>query len=290
MELLTLKTFIAVIEEGGVLAASKRLNTVQSNVTTRIHRLEDELGSPLFHRRGRGLELSPAGRVLHNYAKQLLLLETQTQNAIRMVGQSEGTLRIGSIETFAAVHLPHVLRKVRKQHPDVELNVQGSTSQDLLQQVLDFKLDCAFVVGPIDSDELRYQEVMKDELAFVRSKNGCSSETTLIQFKDGCTYRANAISWMNELGRPVDEIMEIGTLEGILGCVAVGLGSTLMPRTAAELSRYSNDLIIEQLPVHLSSVSTKLVTHIETPPMACVQTLAASTIGLTDQRDWPTVF
>ena len=58
MELVALRTFQTVVEEGGVLAASRKLNTVQSNVTGRIRRLEEELGVELFFRKGRGLELA----------------------------------------------------------------------------------------------------------------------------------------------------------------------------------------------------------------------------------------
>ena len=105
MELVALRTFQAVVEEGGILAASRKLNTVQSNVTGRIRRLEEELGTDLFFRKGRGLELAPSGRVLLDYARRMLLLERQTSAAVRLVGESVGELRIGAMETFAALHL-----------------------------------------------------------------------------------------------------------------------------------------------------------------------------------------
>ena len=72
MELVALRTFQAVVEEGGILAASRKLNTVQSNVTGRIRRLEEELGAELFFRKGRGLELAPSGKVLLDYARRKL--------------------------------------------------------------------------------------------------------------------------------------------------------------------------------------------------------------------------
>ena len=83
MELVALRTFQAVVEEGGILAASRKLNTVQSNVTGRIRRLEEELGAELFFRKGRGLELAPSGRVLLDYARRMLMLERQTSAAVR---------------------------------------------------------------------------------------------------------------------------------------------------------------------------------------------------------------
>ena len=87
MELVALRTFQTVVEEGGILAASRKLNTVQSNVTNRIRRLEEELGTELFFRKGRGLELAPSGRVLLDYARRMLLLERQTSSAVRQVGE-----------------------------------------------------------------------------------------------------------------------------------------------------------------------------------------------------------
>jgi DNA-binding transcriptional LysR family regulator len=123
MELVALRTFQAVVEEGGILAASRKLNTVQSNVTGRIRRLEEELGTELFFRKGRGLELAPSGRVLIQYAQRMLLLERQTSAAIRQVGDNVGELRVGSMETFAALHLPAALKALREAHPGLELRV-----------------------------------------------------------------------------------------------------------------------------------------------------------------------
>ena len=111
MELIAIQTFLAVVEEGGILAASRKLNTVQSNVTTRIRRLEEELGNELFHRQGRGLKLAPAGRVLKDYAEQMQALVHKTQNAVSQVGQQTGELRIGSMESFAAINLAGALKQ-----------------------------------------------------------------------------------------------------------------------------------------------------------------------------------
>lgn len=117
MELVALRTFQTVVEEGGVLAASRKLNTVQSNVTARIRRLEEELGVELFFRKGRGMELAPSGHVLLDYTRRILSLERQTSAAVRQVGESTGVLRVGSMETFAALHLPGALKVVRERHP-----------------------------------------------------------------------------------------------------------------------------------------------------------------------------
>ena len=248
MELVALRTFQAVVEEGGILAASRKLNTVQSNVTNRIQRLEQELGAELFFRKGRGMELAPSARVLLDYARQMLQLERQTSAAVRQVGESTGELRVGSMETFAALHLPAALKAVRAGHPGLELRVQTQTSAALAEMVIDHKLDCAFVAGPVMHADLHFDEVVVEELVQVSAQGSNPVSQPLIIFREGCAYRTRALSWQRASGNAMTDAMEFGTLEGILGCVAVGLGWTLMPRRVVEQSPHFPGLAVETLP------------------------------------------
>ena len=273
MELLSLRTFQAVVDEGGVLSASRKLNTVQSNITTRIKKLEQELGAELFYRKGRGLELAPSGRVLLEYSRQLLQLESRAGAAVRQVGEHSGELRIGTMETFAALRLPPALKTLRQTHPGLELRVETNTSSVLIERVLNYKLDCAFVGGLIDHPELDAVEVLQEELVLVRSKQHADSQSALILFREGCAYRDRALMWQRECGQQISEVMELGTLDGILGCVAVGLGCTLVPRGIINQSRYQQDLSVESLPAHLSLIPTVLVQHRHATPLKAVTSL-----------------
>ena len=274
MELVALRTFQAVVEEGGILAASRKLNTVQSNVTSRIRRLEQELGAELFFRKGRGLELAPSGRVLLDYARRMLLLERQTSAAVRQVGESAGELRIGAMETFAALYLPTALKAVRETHPRLELRVQTNTSANLAAKLLDHKLDCAFVAGPVVHPDLIFEELAVEELVQVCAVDASPVLQPLILFREGCAYRTRALAWQRATGHAVADAMEFGTLEGILGCVAVGLGWTLMPRRVVEQSPHAADLVVERVPDDIGLVSTGMITLREGPPLAALRTLA----------------
>ncbi len=276
MELVALRTFQAVVEEGGILAASRKLNTVQSNVTGRIRRLEEELGADLFFRKGRGLELAPSGRVLLDYARRMLLLERQTSAAVRQVGESVGELRIGSMETFAALHLPTALKAVRAEHPRLELRVYTDTSGLLTDKVLAHKLDCAFVAGPVVHPDLAFDELVVEELVQVCAVGASPMLQPLILFREGCAYRSRAIAWQRAIGHAVADAMEFGTLEGILGCVAVGLGWTLMPRRVVEQSPHAADLVIEAVPDDIGRVPTGMIYLRDAPPLAALKTLAAA--------------
>src|SRR6476619_2248965 len=83
MDLSDLRIFSAVVREGGVTRAAERLHRVQSNVTTRIRQLEDDIGVSLFIREGKRLHLSPAGQVLLDYADRLLALADEARHAVQ---------------------------------------------------------------------------------------------------------------------------------------------------------------------------------------------------------------
>lgn len=276
MELVVLRTFQSVVEEGGILAASKKLNTVQSNVTGRIRKLEEELGTELFLRKGRGLELAPSGRVLLDYARRMLQLEQQTAAAVRQVGESSGELRIGAMETFAALHLPTALKAVRSEHPRVELRVFTEPTAVLVEKVVDHKLDCAFVAGPVIHPDLEFTEVVVEELVQVHAAGSDPVRQPLILFREGCAYRARALAWQRSIGHATADVMEFGTLDGILGCVSIGLGWTLMPRRVVEHSAHAAGLVIDPVPPDIGRVPTGLIRRHEAAPMAALLTLAGS--------------
>lgn len=273
MELVALRTFQAVVEEGGILAASRKLNTVQSNVTSRIRRLEEELGAELFFRRGRGLELAPSGRVLLDYARRMLALERETSAAVKQAGEAAGELRIGAMETFAALHLPNALKTVCAAHPRVELRVFTDTSARLIERVLAHKLDCAFVAGPVVHPGLDFDELVVEELVQVHAHGADPVRQPLILFREGCAYRSRALAWQRAIGHALADAMEFGTLEGILGCVAVGLGWTLMPRRVVEQSPHAAELVVEAVPAEIGRVPTGMVRLRNGPALAALVTL-----------------
>jgi DNA-binding transcriptional LysR family regulator len=254
MELLALRTFEAVVDEGGILAASRKLNTVQSNVTARIRRLEEELGAELFFRSGRGVELAPAGRVLLDYARRMLNLERQIAAAVRQAGDEAGELRT--------------------THPALELRVRADTSATLVDHVLAHKLDCAFVAGPVVHPALRFEELVVEELVQVFAPGTDPVLTPLILFREGCAYRARAIALQRTLGHAQADAMEFGTLEGILGCVSVGLGWTLMPRRIVAQSAHAPRLEMRDVPPEIGLVPTGMVSLKSDAPPRALTTLA----------------
>ena len=229
MELSDLQTFAAVARTGGITRAAEALNTVQSNVTQRIKALEAEIGTALFERHSRGMTLTGAGLRLLPYADRIAALSREALLAARDDGEPMGPLLIGSMETTAAVRLPTRLADFHRRFPSVALSLRTAPTADLVAGVLDGTLDGAFVAGPIEHPDLTGVVAFEEELVLVTAATAASGPTALV-FRAGCTYRQRLEQVFNEFGWPAAARIELGTLDGMIGCVAAGMGVALLPR------------------------------------------------------------
>jgi len=240
VELTDLLTFSAVARTGGITRAAEELNTVQSNVTQRVKALEAEIGTALFERHSRGMTLTGAGRRLLPYAQRMAALSREAMLAARDDGEPRGPLAIGSMETTAAVRLPALLADFHRRFPAVRLSLRTATTADLVAGVLDGSFDGAFIAGPIEHAELTATVAFREELVLVtgrqvknlaelRAATPESGPTALV-FRTGCTYRQRLEQVLTEFGWPSAARFELGTLDGMIGCVAAGMGVTLLPR------------------------------------------------------------
>ncbi|MCW8949549.1 MAG: LysR family transcriptional regulator [Sedimenticola sp.] len=264
MEVSSLRIFLSVADTGGISAAAEKLHYVQSNVTARIKKLEEELGAALFVRQSRGMSLTAAGRVLRDYAERILRLELQATDAVRGTIENGGSIRLGSMETTMAIRLPAILKELHAQMPLAEITVSTGRTEGLIRDVLEHRLDCAYVGGPVEHPEIESRVAFEEELVLVTSKEAVQQNVLLV-FRTGCVYRARAEQWLREEGLLPYSLMEYGTLEGILGCVDAGLGCTLMPKAVVERSAFRVDVDISPIPAHIAMIQTLLIRRRDTP-------------------------
>ena len=126
MDLADLRIFRSVVEEGGITRAAAKLHRVQSNVTTRVRQLEQDLGAELFIREGKRLHLSPTGKLLLDYADRLLDLAEEAREAIHDA-EPRGPFRLGAMDSTAAIRLPAPLSDFHRRYPDVKLELRTDT-------------------------------------------------------------------------------------------------------------------------------------------------------------------
>src|ERR1700692_4619999 len=269
MELSDLVTFSTVARLGGITRAADELNTVQSNVTQRVKALEAEIGTALFERHSRGMTLTGAGRRLLPYAQRMAALSREAVLAARDDGEPAGPLAIGSMETTAAVRLPALLSEFHRRFPAVQLTLRTAPTADLVAAVLDGALDGAFVAGPIDHGELTAITAFREELVLATTRRWTSlaalragtpeSGPTALVFRTGCTYRQRLEQALAEFGWPSAARFELGTLDGMIGCVAADMGVTLLPRAVVERNDQNGNISIHTLSVAQSRVDTLFI-------------------------------
>ena len=247
MDFSDIRIFMAVAEYESVSKAAEELGYVQSNVTARIRSLEQEIGHPLFHRHRRGMTLNAEGRKLRAYGEQMTKLMNEMKKAFEDENDPAGSLLIGSVETV--VGLPDILSLYYRQNTKVDLSLVSGVTETLIEDVLAWKLDGAFVSGPIDAQQMDQVPVFEEELVLVCSTNREEAQQVdsveellhlpLLVFPTGCGYRAKLQQWMQTQRIAPSKVMEFGTLETIIGTVIAGLGITLVPR--ASVARYERE-------------------------------------------------
>ena len=237
MDAADLRVFEAVARLGSMGRAAEALHTVQSNVTTRIRQLEDDLGVALFRRHARGVEPTAAGQRLLPYARQIAQLLGEARRATLDEGTPQGKLVIGALETTTALHLTDVLSTYAAAYPEVDITLQTGTTCELLEQVLDHRLEGAFVCGPVAHPALAVERMFVEELVLLTAAPiraladlGKRDDLRLVVLRRGCSYRQRLEEVLARHGVPSPRVLEFGTLEAVFGCVAAGLGITLLPR------------------------------------------------------------
>jgi LysR family transcriptional regulator, cell division regulator len=232
-----LKIFAAVARLGGMSRAAAELNTVQSNVTARIKALEADLGCTLFERHRSGVSLTPAGHRLLPYADRASRLFADARRAVRDDGMPSGLLTIGSLETTAALRLTPLLARYAADNRAVDLVLRPGTTRELVADVLEGRVDGAFVCGPVAHTELQEQVMFREELIMLAAPDVASAdelfgsgEVQVVVLRAGCSYRQMLEALLARRGIAIRRQLEFGTLEAIFGCVSAGLGITLLPR------------------------------------------------------------
>ncbi|ANI07058.1 LysR family transcriptional regulator NmoR [Pseudomonas aeruginosa] len=243
MDLSSLEIFRAVAHEASVTRAAQQLQRAQSNVTTRIRQLEEDLGVELFLRDGKRMSLTERGSEFLAYAEQLLALADEARQSMHPA-EPGGRLRLGSMESTAASRLPALLASYHKACPRVALEVSTGTSRALFDGVRARRLDCALVAagpgwaGELDGSGLRGGPLFREELLMILPAEHPPVHDvaevrlrTLAGFARGCTYRQLA---EDSLGTPLT-VQEVGSYHAILACVAAGACVGVLPRSVLQL-------------------------------------------------------
>lgn len=267
-----LSFFLAAAQASSLGAAAKALNTVQSNVTGRIQRLEAKLGADLFRRHARGVELTEAGERLLPFAIEMARLLEDGRQAVASHGRPHGSLKVGAMETTAALRLGDVISRFTNDFPEVRLTLRTGSTATLIDLVLQNEIEAALVCGPIVHPELVASHALSERLVLLSGgpqgcRNSLESRDNLRIFvlSRGCSYRQHLEALLLRRGITAVDVSEYGTVDAVLGCVSAGMGITLLPEALVSLYAHRYRLHVDQLAEHEALVDTVLVRRRRTP-------------------------
>ena len=276
IDLESLDIFRTVAIEGGVIRAARKLNRVQSNVTTRIKQLEQRLGRALFRKQGRGLILSPEGELLLSYAQRLFRLADEAETKLR-TGGPIGVLRIGSLESTAGSRLAPILSRYHREHPGVMVELVTGTTGALLQRVHQFELEAAFVSEPFAASGLSSTKIFYEELVLITGRGvrpirraADLAGMSMVAFATGCSYRKRLEEWLGASDLLPARVLELASYQTMIACVAAGTGFAVVPRSLLESLKSAHEVERHELPVRMRRNHTHLVWN-GTPSIALMR-------------------
>ncbi|WP_110973356.1 putrescine utilization regulator PtrR [Pseudomonas huaxiensis] len=265
MELSQLRIFQAVAETGSVTRAAEQLHRVPSNLSTRLRQLEEQLGVELFHRERQRLQLSPAGKVLLDYAGRMLALHDEAFAAVQG-GEPAGEFILGSMYSTAAIHLPGLLARYHRTYPAVNLQVQTAPSGELLEGLLAGRLDAAMLDGPLSLAGLDGVPLCEETLVLitesdhppVRSARDVAGRA-VFTFRKGCSYRMRLEAWYAHDHAAMGRAMEIESYPSMLACVVAGSGVALMSQSMLDSLPGRENVAVHRLQAPFDLATTWLV-------------------------------
>ena len=263
MTLEQLRVFVEVAERLHVTRAASVLNMTQSAASASLQALEARLGTVLFDRVGRRIELTEAGRILLPEARAVLAKVSGAEQALaELDGLLRGGLRLWASQTIAGYWLPPFLYGFHTAHPGVAVELSIGNSLQVCRAVLDGSADLGFVESDIDEPLLAQIPVAVDQLVLVVAKaHELASLKTVerdhllaarwvLREKGSGTRQVFEDALRNRGIDPagLDVVMELPSNEAVRSVVEAGAGATVISRLVVA-DKLSGGSLVE-LPLH----------------------------------------
>lgn len=247
MDIQDLQYFLAIVEEGSITAAAKRLHIAQPPLSRQMKQLETQLGVQLFERGRRKIKITEAGNLLRNRAEQILEL---TNSTIRELKEFEtglrGTLSIGAVTSSWVTLLPDLIRIFRDRYPHVQFYLREGESRRITELLDKGIVDIGMVRVPVDTEIYESIELPHEPLviAFKAShRNSIDSTLTEINLTELADkplmihrkYKGMLVEHCHDMGFTPKILCESDDVLPLLAWAVADVGIAVVPRSAVSL-------------------------------------------------------
>jgi DNA-binding transcriptional LysR family regulator len=225
-----LRSFDAVVRHGGYHRAAEALHLTQPAVSRHLRRLEQQLGEPLFRKRGRGVELTAFGE---RTAEELgTVLQAQDRALARLLREGQAPFAFGVVDNLSEPLLPALLAVLRSYLGARELRLRVDRSRTLTESFRRGELDAALVMDPYGSSQaaalgeltLRWWTAATSDPPLT-----LEPQVPLVAYEPPCSFRELAIGRIRQLGSEPVITAEAPHLSGVATAARNGLGYALLP-------------------------------------------------------------
>ncbi|MFN0186517.1 MAG: LysR substrate-binding domain-containing protein [Aquabacterium sp.] len=233
-----LRAFHAVATTGSFTAAARALHTSQPPVTTHVRELEELYGVELFHRHGRGAELTVVGRNLLAITLRVVANQQEAVEFLKDAGRlRSGQLNLGAISPFG---ITEMLARFRQQYPQVLISVTPGNSSELLEGLRRYRLDVALVGQVASLDEFHTTCHTRPEIVLLVNRRHRWARRRSIRLRElageplvfresGSNTRLALQTAADAAGVPLSVAMTYGSREGVVAAAVAGLGAGAIP-------------------------------------------------------------
>lgn len=288
MEHRLLEYFIAVSEELHFTKAAENLGISQPTLSHQIRLLEDQLGTPLFHRSGKKIHLTQAGSVLLEHARRIFRELDQAKLVIgELAGLRRGRLRIGCSGNHLLIQS---IISFHRQFPGIELSVVELATEETRDRLLSGQLDLGVVFLPLKDEQLVSLPLYKEELVVIVPTDHPLAESSsiklhelaqspLVLFPPKFLARQMLDSACAEIGIQLSPVIELSTMESQCQMVAHHVGLSVVPKSYTATLRDSRLIsipIAEPSPHRSVGIVYRKDTYMDTAIQAFVQHLSSN--------------
>ncbi|NKB57240.1 MAG: LysR family transcriptional regulator [Alphaproteobacteria bacterium] len=254
MELRHLRYFVAVAEESHITRAAEKLGIQQPPLSQQIKALETELDVQLFRRKPRGVELTDAGRLLLEDARQILEKVEHARAATQRTARGEQGRIVAGFTSSAPFHplVPRVIRSFREATPLVSMQLEEAGTGTLVEGLRNETLDVAFIRSPVsDVEGIAVHPLIEEDMVVALhaghriaaegdeepiALEALASEPFILYRRSvGPGLHDAIITACNGAGFTPDVAQEAPRITSTLNLVAAGLGVSLVPDSLRRL-------------------------------------------------------
>src|SRR3989442_15364760 len=245
MDINQLEVFLGVAHEKSFSRAAETLHRTQPAVSQAIRRLEAELGEQLFDRSSKDGTLTAAGRVLYDFAQQMMNLRQHAHSAMRELRDlHRGKLSLSANE-YTVMGLLPLIPIFRARHPHIKIEVKRSLASRIPSEILERHVEIGVVSFKPNEQSIKSVPVTSDELALIVATDHPLAGKKVVSVRElgaeafiahnvPSPYRERVIKTFEKYRTPLNISLEMPTLEAIKRLVESGLGVALVPRLSAQ--------------------------------------------------------